>query len=116
MVVLAVAAPAAGAQGGGPPPGGMRGGGARMMEMLMKDITLDAGQKTKVEAIHAKYAKEMPVMTPGERPSPEDMTKRREIQMKQQDELRTVLSADQQAIFDKNLATMRERMQRSRGN
>lgn len=109
-VVLAVAAPSAHAQGGGPPPGGMRGGGARMMEMLMKDITLDAAQKAKVEAIQTKYAKELPAMTPGERPSPEDMAKRREIQTKQRDEIRGVLTAEQQAVFDKNIAAMRDRM------
>jgi Spy/CpxP family protein refolding chaperone len=85
-------------------------GGARMMEMLMKDITLDAAQKSKVEAIQAKYAKELPAMTPGERPSPEDMAKRREIQMKQRDEIRGVLTAEQQAVFDKNIAALRDRM------
>ena len=110
--MLAVAAPSAHAQGGGPPPGGMRGGGARMMELLMKDITLDAVQKAAVDGIQAKYAKEMPAMTPGERPDEATMTKRREVQARQQDEVRAVLTADQQKVFDKNRAELRERMQR----
>jgi Spy/CpxP family protein refolding chaperone len=106
---LAIAAPTVHAQGG--PPQGGRGGG-RMMEMLFEGITLDAAQKTKVEAIQAKYQKEMPQMTPGERPGPEAMAKRRELMTKQQDEIRTVLTADQQKVYDKNLAAMRERMNR----
>lgn len=113
VVVLAVAAPSAQAQGG-PPPGGMRGPG-RMMEMLMKDITLDDAQKAKLDSIQAKYAKEMPPMTPGEPPSPEAMTKRREVMAKQQDEIRTILTADQQKVYDRNLAEMRERMGRRPG-
>lgn len=114
VVALAIVAPAAHAQGG-PPPGGMRGPG-RMMEMLMKDITLDDAQKAKLDSIQSKYAKEMPPMTPGEPPSPEAMTKRREVMAKQQDEIRTILTADQQKVYDKNLAEMRERMGRRPGN
>ncbi|MCC6772787.1 MAG: hypothetical protein IT360_16480 [Gemmatimonadaceae bacterium] len=114
VVVLAIAAPAAQAQAGGPPPGGMRGGAGRMMEMLLTDITLDAAQQTKLDAIRARYAKEMPAMTPGVRPSPEEMGKRRELNAKQQDEIRTILNAEQQATFDKNLAAVRERMPRGR--
>lgn len=114
VIALAIVAPAAHAQGG-PPPGGMRGPG-RMMEMLMKDITLDDAQKAKLDSIQSKYAKEMPPMTPGEPPSPEAMTKRREVMAKQQDEIRTILTADQQKVYDKNLAEMRERMGRRPGN
>lgn len=112
LVVLAVVAPSAQAQGGGPPPGGMRGGGARMMELLLKDITLDAAQRAKLESIKEKYAKEMPATTPGERPDEAAMRQRRELQTKQQNEVRAILTADQQKVFDKNLAELRERMQR----
>ena len=112
LVILAVAAPAAHAQAGGPPPGGMRGGGARMMEMLLKDITLDDAQKAKVAAIQEKYMKEMPSMTQGERPDSAAMAKRREVQGKQQAEIRALLTGDQQKAFDKNLAEMRDRMSR----
>jgi Spy/CpxP family protein refolding chaperone len=34
----------------------------------------------------------------------------RDLQAKQTAELRAILTADQQAVFDKNLATMKERM------
>lgn len=115
VVMLAVAAPSAQAQAGGPPPGGMRGGAGRMMEMLFSGITLDADQQKKLEVIQAKYAKEMPAMTPGQRPSPEDMAKRRDLNQKQQAEIRTILTTEQQATYDQNLATMRERMPRGSG-
>lgn len=107
VVVLAVAAPSAQAQGGPP-----RGGGARMIEMLLKDITLDAAQKTKLEAIQARYLKELPPMTPGERPSTEEMARRRDVQTKQQAEIRGILTTEQQAVYDKNATAVRERMAR----
>lgn len=110
-VVLAIVPPAAQAQGGPPPGGGMRGG-PRMMEMLLKGITLDDAQKAKVDSIQQKFAKEMPPMTPGERPTPEAMQARRELMTRQQNEIRTVLTAEQQKTFDKNLEEMRARMQR----
>ena len=112
LVALAVASPTLQAQGGSHLTGGRRG--ARMMEMLMKDISLDDAQKAKIEAIQAKYMKEMPAMQPGSPPDEAGMTKRREMQVKQQGEMRTVLKADQQKVFDKNLAEMQERM-KSRG-
>jgi len=111
VVVLAVAAPSAHAQGGPPQGGGMRGG-PRMMEMLLKDITLDDAQKAKVDSIQQKFAKEMPPMTPGERPTPEAMQARRELMVTQQDEIRAVLTPDQQKVFDKNREEMRARMPR----
>ncbi len=89
----------------------MRGGG-RMMEMLLKDITLDDAQKAKLDSIQQKFAKEMPPMTPGERPSDEAMAKRRELMTRQQEEVRTILTAEQQKAYDKNLEEMRARMQR----
>lgn len=110
VTLLAIAAPSLQAQGG-PPQGGQRGGG-RMMEMLFAGITLDSAQKARIEAIQARYQKEMPPMTPGERPGPEAMAKRRELMARQQDEFRRVLTADQQKVYDKNLAAVRERMNR----
>ena len=112
VAVLGIAAPAVQAQGGGPPPGGMRGGGARMLQMLMKDITLDKAQQTKFDAIQAKYAMELPPMTQGERPDSAAMAKRREIMTKQQGEIRAILTADQQKTFDANRTEMQDRMRR----
>lgn len=110
LLALALAAPSAQAQRGGPPGDGR--GGARMSEMLMKDITLNDSQKAKVDSIQAAYRKEMPAFTRGERPDEASRTKRRELMTRQHDDVRGVLDADQQKLFDRNVAEMRERMQR----
>ena len=81
-------------------------GGARMMEMLMKGITLSDAQKVQVDSIQATFAKDMPQFTPGSPPSPEDREKMMAIRQKQNAEIRAVLTDDQQPIFDKNLAEM----------
>jgi len=102
-IASSLSAPAAQAQGGG-----MRGPG-RMMEMLMKDITLTEAQKAQVDSIQAKYQKEMPAFTPGTPPSPEDREKRMGLMQKQNADIRAVLTDEQKAIFDKNLEEMRSR-------
>lgn len=99
-----VSAPAAMAQGGGG--GGMGRGGARMMEMLLKDITLTEAQKAQVDSIQASYQKQMPAMTPGTPPSAEDRQKMMELRQKQQADIRAVLTDEQKVTFDKNLAAM----------
>ena len=81
-------------------------GGARMMEMMLQGITLTDAQKAKVDSITAKYQKEMPAMTPGTPPSPEDRQKRMELMQKQQADIKAVLTDEQKAVFDKNLANM----------
>lgn len=111
VVALAVAVPTVQAQDSTQSHNGMRQGGGRMMEMMLKEITLDAGQKTKIEAIQTKYMSEMPPREAGQRPDSASMAKRREVMMKEQDEIRAVLTPDQQKTFDKNVAEMKERMQ-----
>ena len=98
------------AQGGGG--GGMGRGGARMMEMLMKGITLTDAQKAQVDSIQAKYQKEMPQMTPGTPPSAEDRQKMMDLRQKQNAEIRAVLTDEQKTVFDKNQEEMRANMRR----
>ncbi|MGQ0646670.1 MAG: hypothetical protein ACT4P7_03805 [Gemmatimonadaceae bacterium] len=100
--VTSVSAPAAMAQGGG-----QGRGGARMMETLMKDITLTDAQKAQVDSIQAKFQKEMPAFTPGTPPSPEDRQKRMDLMQKQQAEIRALLTDEQKVVFDKNVETLR---------
>lgn len=105
VLALSIAGSEVQAQGGGG--GGGRGmGGARMMEMMMQGITLTDAQKAKVDSITAKYQKEMPQMTPGSPPSPEDRQKRMELMQKQQADIKAVLTDEQKATFEKNLANM----------
>ena len=84
---------------------GMRGG-ARMMEMLMKGITLTEAQKAQTDSIQATYAKEMPQFTPGTPPSSEDRQKMMDTRQKQNADIRALLTDEQKVIFDKNLAEM----------
>ena len=104
--MLALAAPAAFAQGGG---GGGQGGPGRGMQMLMEGITLTDAQKATVDSIGQAYRAEMPQMTPGTPPDSTARAKRMEVMQKQYAAVRTVLTADQQKVFDKNLETMRSR-------
>lgn len=107
--ITTVAVPSAQAQGGPPPGGGMRGGPGRMMEMMMRGITLTDAQKTQVDSIQAKYQKDMPAFTPGSPPSPEDRQKRMEVMQKQNADIRAILTDEQKAIWDKNQEEMRSR-------
>ena len=100
--LVAFAAPAAFAQGGG---GGGQGRG-RQMEMLMKDITLTDVQKASVDSIVQSFRAQMPGFTPGQPPDSAARAKRMEVMGKQNAAIRGVLTADQQKVFDKNLAEM----------
>ena len=94
--------PEAGAQGGRRP--GMGG-------MILQGITLTEAQKTQQKAIREKYAPQMmqvrkTAQTTG---TPMDQAKLAEIRSAQLSELRAILTAEQQVIFDRNVAEMRSR-------
>ena len=108
--VMALAAPAAYAQGGG----GGQGGGGRAMERLMNGITLTDKQKTSVDSIQQAFRAQMPAMTPGTPPDSATRAKMGEVRQKQYAAIRTVLTPDQQKVFDKNLEDMRANMGRPR--
>lgn len=111
-------------------PRGDRGGQPGIAgRALLRDITLTPEQKTRVDAIQAKYAEQLKAARQGrpgagangangvaarrERPDSATMAKlraEREQAMAQvTGELRAVLTADQQVVFDRNVATMKER-------
>lgn len=105
---LVLAASTAAAQAPGTPPAGQgQDRMARQNELLFKDITLTADQKAKIDTIQAKAREESrAMMTPG---TPMDSTTRAKMadaRTKQMDAIRAVLTAEQQPIFDKNLAAM----------
>ena len=105
--LLALAAPAAYAQGGG---GGGQGGGGRAMERLMAGITLTDKQKAATDSIAQSFRAQMPPMQQGTPPDSTTRAKRMEVMQKQYAAIRTVLTADQQKVFDKNLEEMRAAM------
>ena len=104
--MLALAAPAAYAQGGG------QGGPGRGMQRLMEGITLTDAQKASVDSIGQAFRAQMPPMQQGTPPDSATRAKRMEVMQKQYAEVRKVLTADQQKVFDKNLETMRANMGR----
>src|SRR6266702_1065056 len=110
--ILALAASGALAQN--PPCGG--GGGqrregfaARRAQMLFKDITLTPEQQAKVDSIRARYRSEMPVFAPGMPPDSATRQKVRELFRRQNYDIRAVLTADQQKLWDRNVAEMQAR-------
>lgn len=109
--VLAIAAPVY-AQGGG-------GGGmgqmspeqriARQKEMLFKDITLDAGQTAKIDAIFQESTKKQQELMQGGMEamrSPEGREKMQKLNNDRNDAIKAVLTADQKKKFEENLAAM----------
>ncbi len=110
-VAGAQAATQAPTQQGGP--GGGRGGFNR----TMNGIELTDAQKAKVAEIQAKYQPELAAVREsmqggGDRAAA--FTKMQAIRDKMNPEIRAVLTAEQQAIFDKNLAEQKARMEQMR--
>jgi len=107
LALAASAAPAQSASSGGAP--GRAGFAERRMQTLLKDITLTAAQQGKVDSIRARYSAQLPAVTPGTRPDSATRAKMRDVFRQQDDEIRGVLTADQQKTWDKNVAEMRAR-------
>lgn len=103
LPVIAQAQPPAGQGMGG---GG--GGGGRMMTAMFEGITLSDAQKKSVDSIRTAYQPQMAELrSQGESSRPQ----MRGLMQKETADFRTVLTPDQQTTFDKNVATMRSRMQ-----
>jgi len=110
---IATGAFAQGGGGGGGGPG--RGGG--MMARLMDGITLTDSQKTQVQAIEDKYAPQMQQFREKMRDARQNgtpmdsasMQAMRDTSKKERDEIRAVLTPDQQSKFDDNVKSMMSR-------
>jgi Spy/CpxP family protein refolding chaperone len=90
-----------------------RAGG--MGGMLLKDINLTDAQKEQVKTIREKYLPQQmelrkSVQAVGGPPDEATRAKMTALQNQQAAEIRAILTADQQAVFDKNLADMKSRM------
>lgn len=116
LVSVASVASAQGPQGG-PPQGGQQGGrGAGGSRMLFNGIDLTDAQKDQVQKIMEKYRAERQALMPagGQQAGPPDeatRAKMMELSTKSQAEYRAILTAEQQKVFDKNIADMKERME-----
>jgi Spy/CpxP family protein refolding chaperone len=120
VALLAGSAAVAGAQAATQAPaqqGGPGGGGRGGFNRTMNGIELTEAQKAKVAEIQAKYQPEMQAIREamqngGDRA--EGFTKMQALNDKRNPEIRAVLTADQQVIFDKNLAEQKARMEQMR--
>lgn len=104
------------AQGGGGGGGGQgRGGG--MMTMLMNGIALTDSQKTQIQAVEDKYAPQMQQFREKMRDARQNgtpmdsatMQAMRDTNKKERDEIRALLTPDQQSTFDDNIKQMMAR-------
>jgi len=91
---------------------GRRGG---MGGMLLQGITLTDAQKDQVKTIREKYLPQQvelrkATQATGGPPDEATRAKMMDLQSKQAAEIRAILTADQQTVFDKNLAEMKEHM------
>ena len=110
VALVVGAAVSAHAQGGGAGMGGGRGGRGNML-MVGIDSTLSPDQKAKIAEITVKYAPEQQAIRDLMATDREGaMKKRVELSAKTNPEIRAILSKEQQAIFDKNLADQTARM------
>ena len=85
--------------------------------MMGRGIELTDAQKTKIAEINAKYQPELQAVREsmqGGGDRAEAMKKMQEINDKRNPEIRAVLTADQQVIYDKNLAEQKARMEQMR--
>ena len=122
-IALCAGASAASAQGApagtNAPQGSAQGGqgrGGRGTSMLMEGITLTDEQQAKFGEIALKYRAERQKLVPNgmQGGPPDDATRAKlgEITDKQYAEIRTLLTADQQKVFDANLEKRKQMMQR----
>lgn len=116
VALIAGSAAIAGAQAGPGAPA-QQGGGRGGFNRAMNGIELTEAQKAKVAEITAKYQPEMQSIREsmqggGDRAAA--FTKMQAVREKMNPEIRAVLTAEQQTIFDKNLAEQKARMQQMR--
>ncbi len=117
-IALCAGASVASAQGGAAPGGGPQGEqrGGRGIAKLFEGITLTEAQRAKVDAVRAKYTAErqkpMPNGTGGGPPDESVRAKMTVMMDKQNVELRAILTAEQQKVFDANVEKRKQKKQR----
>src|SRR6476660_1719346 len=111
VALLAGSTAIAGAQNAAPPAPSQQGGPGmgRRGNQTLNGIELTDAQKTKVSEIQAKYQPEMQAIR-------EAFQKMSALRDKMTPEIRAVLTPAQQAIYDKNVAEQKARMEQMRQN
>lgn len=85
--------------------------GRAMGGLILQGITLTDAQKAQQKAIREKYAPQLMQLrkTSQTTGTPIDQVRLAEIRAAQTSELRAILTAEQQATFDRNVATVKAR-------
>ena len=93
--------------------GPREGGRGRGMQMLFEGITLTEAQQKQVQEVSEKYRGQMRELMPNgfQGGPPDDATRAKmdALRTKQNADIRAILTADQQTIFDKNVADAKKR-------
>lgn len=90
--------------------GAMMGRRGSMADRMLQGITLTTDQQGKVQAIEEKYRGQMMQLRQDANGGRPDRAKMRDLMQQESAEIRGVLTADQQKVYDQNLQEMRERM------
>jgi Spy/CpxP family protein refolding chaperone len=119
VALLAGSSAIAGAQNAAPPAPSQQGGqgSGRGFNRTLNGIELTDAQKAKVAEIQAKYQPEMQAIREsmqGGGDRAEAFKKMSELRDKMSPEIRAVLTPAQQAIYDKNVAEQKARMEQMR--
>jgi Spy/CpxP family protein refolding chaperone len=77
--------------------------------MLLEGITLTPEQRAKIDSIEAHYRGQMPSFTPGSPPDSATREKVRDLFRRLRNDIRAVLTPEQQKTFDRHAEEMRER-------
>lgn len=108
-VALCAGITSVGAAQGQPEPA--KDGRGTMGGHLLKDITLTDAQKEQAKVIREKYVPQLVQLRKAEqamgRPDEATRAQMADLKNRQAAELRAILTADQQVIFDRNLAAMK---------
>lgn len=95
----------------GQPEPGKQGRGGSMGGKLLEGITLTEAQKEQAKVIREKYVPQLVQLRKAEqavgRPDEATRAQMADLKNKQAAELRAILTADQQVIFDRNMAAMK---------
>lgn len=90
--------------------------GNRGMAMLLQGITLTAEQQVKMDSINARtQAQRQAYLADQSLDGPARREKMMEMMNKQREEIKSVLTAEQKTVFEKNVADMQARMQQQGG-
>jgi len=109
MVLVAAPVMAQGGTGGGRDPQEMQ---RRQNEILFKDITLSADQSKRIDSIQAasREAQRTMMQSGGGMQDPETRRQMMDLRQKAMNDVRGVLTAEQQVVFDKNRETLASQM------